>query len=104
MNNELEWEVITDPEKLFHLHKAEWEIQIQSDAGNDKYCPFKEWDGRHWNTGYLFRGRPPKPKMRRVKMECFSINGELRWRDEKLSILDGWLRQPHLDKIAEVPE
>ena len=37
-------------------------------------------------------------------MECFSINGELRWRDEKLSILDGWLRQPHLDKIAEVPE
>ena len=29
MNNELEWEVITDPEKLFHLHKAGWEIEVK---------------------------------------------------------------------------
>ena len=27
--------VITDPEKLFHLHKAEWEIEVKAMLATD---------------------------------------------------------------------
>ena len=98
------WKEITDPEEIFKLKREGWEIQIQSDAGNDKYCPFKDWDGRHWNTGYLFRGRPRQPKMKEVKMECLLIDGELHWRSEYMSVLQSWIRQPQHDLIAKVPK
>ena len=98
MNNELKWEVIIDTEKLFRLHKAGWEIEV---TAGTVWVP---WDVKVWNNKWSFRARPPKPKMKQVKMKCYLVYGELRWRDEKLSILDGWLRQPNLDKIAEVPE
>ncbi len=45
-----------------------------------------------------------KPKTRKVKMECFLIDGELHWRDENLSVLSHWIRQPHRDIVVEVPE
>ena len=45
-----------------------------------------------------------EPKTRKVKMECFLIDGELHWRDENLSVLSHWVRQPHLDMLAKVPE
>ena len=97
------WIDLNDIQAVAIAQSEGWEIEIQSDAGNDKYCPFKAWDGRHWNTGYLFRGRPRQPKMKEVKMLCFLIDGELRWRNENLSVLQSWVRQPHLDTIAVVP-
>lgn len=45
-----------------------------------------------------------EPKVRKIKMECFLIDGELQWRDENLSVLSHWVRQPHLDMLAKVPE
>jgi len=45
-----------------------------------------------------------EPKTRKVKMECFLIDGELHWRDENLSVLSHWIRQPHRDIVMEVPE
>ncbi len=45
-----------------------------------------------------------EPKTRKVKMECFLIDGELHWRDENLSVLSHWIRQPHRDIVVEVPE
>lgn len=101
-----EWKEITDPEELFKLKREGWEIQIQSDAGNDKYCPFKDWDGRHWNIGYLFRARPRQPKMKKVKLEAWlSKYDGLRWIAEGMTIADDkWTRQPHLDLEAEVPD
>ena len=100
------WIDLNDLQAVACAQADRWEIQIQSDAGNDKYCPFKEWDGRHWNTGYLFRGRPRQPKMKEVKMLCYLFNDHyLIWNSEDKNITSlQMIRQPHLDMTAKVPE
>lgn len=52
----------------------------------------------------LAAGRPRQPKVREVKMACFILDGELRWREEGLYVIHLGIRQPHLDMIAKVPE
>ncbi len=142
-----------------------WEIEIQTDPGNDKYCPWKFWEQATWNGGIAYRGRPRQPVltvdlpvtevvqlqnsadglwahfrvgkgyaysinldvdkighrfaneyreavggkpiqlvMKEIKMECLLIDGELHWRSEYMSVLQSWIRQPHLDLIVKVPE
>ncbi len=65
---------------------------------------WQHWKECVWDADWQFRGRPRQPKMKEVKMECFLIDRELRWRDEGLSILGDWIRQPILDLVAKVPE
>lgn len=97
----IEWKNITDPEELFRLKREGWEIETNTPT--DGY-PWKAWLGEQWNSFHIYRARPRQPVMKEVKMECFLIDRELRWRDEGLSILGDWIRQPHLDLIAKVPE
>ncbi len=46
--------------------------------------------------------RAGEPKTRKVKMECFLIDGELHWRDENQSVLRHWKRFPAGDLEGEV--
>ena len=73
MNNELEWERIIDPEKIFHLQKAGWEIEV---TAGTVWVP---WDVKVWNSSWSFRARPPKPKMKQVKMSCYLVGNYLHW-------------------------
>ena len=100
-----EWQDLPNMEDVARAQADGWEIEIQTDAGNDKYCPFRAWDGRHWNTGYLFRGRPRQPAMKKVKMLCWYKKGYLlSWADEGIDRKgDGHIRVPSEDKEFEVP-
>ena len=99
-----EWKPLLTMQDVAKAQADGWEIQIQTDAGNDKYCPFKAWDGRHWNTGYLFRGRPRQPAMKKVKSLCWRFtDGDLTWRIEGMVLAYPWVRVPSEDKEFEVP-
>ncbi len=98
MTTETEYIDLPTLQDVAKAHAEGWEIEFYH---RGEYCC---WDGMHWNKAYMFRGRPRQPVMKEVKMECFLIDRELRWRDEGLSILGDWIRQPRLDLIAKVPE
>lgn len=101
-----EWKEVTDHEELFRLKREGWEIQAQIDAGNDKYCPFKEWTQRTWSKTYLFRARYPQPKMKKIKMLCYFFNNKyLAWyREGDIMHASQWIRIPAEDKEIEVPD
>ena len=100
MNNELEWEVITDSERLFHLHKAGWEIEVKG------FSEWIHWDGVIWQSSWSFRARQPKPKMKQVKLLAYLGNTSLQYVREDSPFYQGinWTRPPNLDLIAEVQE
>jgi len=100
MSNEPKWERITDPEKIFHLQKAGWEIEV---TAGTVWVP---WDVKVWNSSWSFRARPPKPKMKQVKLLAYLGDIYLHLVREDVPLPEGirWTRQPHLDKIAEVLE
>jgi hypothetical protein len=78
-----------------------WEVEARISARpEDK---FEQWSGIWWEASYVFRGRPRQPAMNKVKFKCFSVNGQLGWRDESLSAPDYWVRVPSEDKTVEVP-
>ena len=104
MTNGTGWTPLSTLQDVAKAQAECWEIEIQTDPGNDKYCPWKFWEQQHWHRGHLYRGRPRQPKMKEIKMECLLIDGELHWRNENMSVLQSWIRQPHLDLIAKVPE
>jgi len=98
MSNEPEWERITDPEKLFHLQKAGWEIEVKG------FSEWIHWGGVFWQSSWTFRARQPKPKMKQVTMLCYYSALSIVWRTEDYEAPASWIRQPNLDLIAEVPE
>lgn len=110
MNNELEWKVVTDPEELFRLKKAGWEIEREwtSEYG------WTTWLGTAWDCSNTYRARQPKPKMKQVKLLAYLGNTSLQYvREDRLQYVRedspfyqgiNWTHQPHLDLIAEVPE
>jgi len=97
------WIDLNDIQAVAIAQSEGWEIERYCGADEGADC-WISWDGTYWEDHYEFRGRPRHPKTREVKMECFLIDGELRWRDENLSVLQSWIRQPHLDLIVKVPE
>jgi hypothetical protein len=103
-----EWKDITDPEELFRLKREGWEIEVQVDAGNDKYCPWRPWKQETWSFTYLFRARTPKPKAKMVKfLGWVSESGLLVEIDEAMctsSRVEHYRRVPSRDFEAEVIE
>ena len=99
MTTKTEWKDLPTLQDVANAQDDGWEIEY-SITGGEHFA----WKGSLWMQENFFRGRPRQPKMKEVKMECFLIDGELHWRDENLSILGDWIRQPHLDLIAKVPE
>ena len=61
------------------------------------------WDGAVWRDDWLFRARPPQPKMKKVKMLCFYNGKELFWA-ESGSGYPYRCRIPAEDKEIEVPD
>ena len=95
-----DWKEITDPKELFSLDLSEWEIHRYHDRTEEWY----DWRGGDWSSNQMFRARPRQPKMKKVKMLCYLVNGEyLRWITTGHAARD-YVRQPHLDMEAEVPE
>ena len=63
-----EWKDMPTLQDVAKAQADGWEIEIQTNPDNDKYCPFRNWNGRHWHTEYLFRGRPRQPKMKTITL------------------------------------
>ena len=95
-----EWKEITDPEELFRLKREGWEIQ--TDAGTNT---FAEWVGENWYARWYFRGRPRQPAMKKVKLEAWLSEYELRWLNVEAGNKPAplWIRVQSEDKTVEVP-
>jgi len=81
-----------------------WEIEYRCGDG------FATWSGMAWQKSFTFRGRPRQPKMKEVKiLSWIDPQGEFRRGLEGSNICKSaasgfWIRQPHLDMIAQVAE
>lgn len=96
------WEVITDPERLFHLQKQGWEIEVRITARpNDEW---EKWTPVWWDNTWVYRARPTKPKTRTVRYECFDVDGRLEWLGPNRSLMKHWKRVPSEDNTVEVEE
>jgi hypothetical protein len=96
MNNE--WIELNSIEDVARAKVEGWDIEVQTDAGNDKYCPWKLWGGAHWFQGHLYRGRP---RQQPVVYECYDIDGKLYWFKPPINMPASWTHIPQFDKIVE---
>jgi len=76
-----------------------WEIQ--TDAGTNT---FAEWAGKNWVARWNFRGRPRQPAMKKVKLEAWLSEYELRWLNVEAGNKPAphWVHVPSEDKEIEV--
>ena len=100
MTTETEYIDLPTLQDVAKAHAEGWEIEF----ANSSSQIFSTWSGLAWHADRQFRGRPRQPKMKEVKMECFVIDRRIGVAQRKLSVLSLWIRQPHLDLIAKVPE
>jgi hypothetical protein len=99
-----EWKDLPTITDVGEAVAAGMEIEIQYDPGNDKYCPWKTWDGKHWYETYLFRARQSKPKTVKVKSLCWRHPaGDLVWSGETCNFAM-FKRFPAGDILGEVEE
>jgi hypothetical protein len=99
MTTETEYIDLPTLQDVAKAQSDNWEIQY-SLKGREYFA----WSESAWDSSTFFRGRPRQPKMKEIKMECFLVDGKLQWRSEYMSVLQSWIRQPHLDLIVKVPE
>lgn len=94
-----EWEVISDPERLFHLKKQGWEIEVF------QWDRWEKWKVLSWSNTLEYRASPRQPKMKKVKMLCYLVdNHRLAWLTENASKTHGLVRIPAQDIEIEVPD
>ena len=100
-----DWKEITDPEELFRLKREGWEIQRYRAVG-DPSDGWYLWKGEEWLSNWQFRARPPQPKMKKVKVEAYLSEYELRWLNIEACNKPAplWIRIPAEDKEIEVPD
>ena len=77
-----------------------WEVAYRHKQSDE----WDEWNGCWWDDDYVFRGRPLQQKMKEVKMLCWFANGVLFWHSADEPPREHWIRQLHLDMVAQVPE
>jgi hypothetical protein len=101
-----EWIELTDIVSVATAQANGWEIEVQTDVGNDKYCPWKAWDGKHWCAHYFYRGRPKQPKKVTVTSLCWrnKVTGSLNWLLPNDDMPKNWQRFPVGDLTGEVEE
>lgn len=92
------WIDLNDIQAVAIAQSEGWEIESERASG------WEPWFGEAWYRTVKWRGRPRQPKMKEVKMECWLCGTHLSWRFENTSTLKDWIRQPHLDMIAKVPD
>jgi len=93
------WIDLNDIQAVAIAQSEGWEIEVYTGTHQE------EWQGKAWMHYMRYRGRPRQPKMKEVKIECWLIDGCLDWRDWNMQTPGSrWIRQPHLDMIAKVPE
>ncbi len=98
MTTENNWIDLNDIQAIAIAQSEGWEVQI--DTG-----PFwEEWNEKAWMSYQRYRGRPRQPKMKEVKIFCYYTSDQLLWIPAELKAQKSWIRQPHLDMIAKVPE
>lgn len=99
-----EWKELNSIVEVAEAVAAGMEIEVQTDPGNDKYCPWKWWDGKVWYSSYLFRARPCQPKTVKVVSLCWrSAGGNLTWAYDEVDFTkNGWVRFPAGDIEGEV--
>jgi len=99
MRNE-NWIDLTDMKAVAIAQSKGWEIDYKH-MGKEHWQP---WGNTWWQEDSFFRGRPLQQKMKEVKMLCWFTNGVLFWRYADEPPREHWIRQPHLDMVAQVPE
>ena len=68
-------------------------------------CGWEPWVETMWHELNQYRARPRKPKMKKVKMLCWFINGHLNWLQEgNHTAGPDWKSVPSEDKEIEVEE
>jgi hypothetical protein len=91
-----EWNELNGLEDVARAKVCGWEIEVY-DPTTERW---EHWHGAQWVSCADYRGRPKQPQ--EVTYECFSIDGRLVWRDQCLSVSEGWIRIPELDKTIRV--
>ncbi len=94
------WIDLNDIQAVAIAQSEGWEIEVYTGTHQE------EWQGKAWMHYMRYRGRPRQPKMKEVKiLAYFSANSKaLAWYAETESVPAFWIRQPHLDMVAKVPE
>jgi len=92
------WIDLNDIQAVAIAQSEGWEIESERASG------WEPWFGEAWYRTVKWRGRPRQPKMKEVKMLCYFTSDELVWLPQELQALQSWIRQPHLDMIAKVPD
>jgi hypothetical protein len=74
-----------------------WEIEVLMGDGS-----WEKWNGRYWGHHQQYRGRPAQPKMKKMKMLCWTDGEDLYWKPENHPVMH-WQRFPTGDIEGEVP-
>lgn len=96
-----DWVELKTGKEVFDRHAENWEIQRLNATNPPTWA---QWSGATWCSPDCFRGRPRQPKVKEVKMLCYYTSDQLLWIPAELKAQKSWIRQPHLDMIAKVPE
>ena len=98
-NDQTEWQDLPDLQAVAKAQADGWEIECSYLAWD-----WMPWHGYTWHHTFSYRGRTRQPTMKEVKMECWFCGRFLHWASTKEPVPSRWIRQPHLDLIARVPE
>ena len=82
--------------------KAKDEIEFLTIHGWSEW--WSELSGSMWDKRIQYRARPAQPKMKKLRMLCYTYLIYLIWRSEVWLVPGNWIRVPSEDKEIEVPE
>jgi len=99
-----EWIELSDLQAVALAQKEYWEIEYYRRMF-DKEDGWWAWGGVIWSENIKYRGRPAQPKMKKVKMLCYTNEITIDWKNESLEVdEDLWIRVPSQDIEIEVPD
>ena len=94
-----EWTELPTLVSVCNAQTDGWEIQVYDDYDSE----WIDWAGNTWATFGKYRGRPRQPKMKKLKMLCYTDGECLYWNAEHLHFPSSWIRIPAQDIEIEVP-
>lgn len=93
-----EW---TELNTLQDVAKAQADgLEIEVDTGPH----WEEWKGTAWMNYMTYRARPRQPKMKKVRMLCWTDGETLFWNADHLPVPGEWTHISTQDIEIEIPE
>ena len=97
-----EWKDLPTLQDVAEAQAQGWKIEF----ANSSSQIFATWSGLAWHADRQFRGRPRQPAMKKVKLEAWLSEYELRWLNVEAGNKPAphWIRVPSEDKEIEVQD